>query len=147
MRRSTLAVFTLPFFVLGCGGSTEPAGGDKAPAPPSGASTRATYSFKLDTGTGGSGPVVISFTNEDAYYKYYEGTWKGQKVRFAEGSGIGSISIWNGSLAIATYTFLGYRVSDFPTVTKQSSQGQYSYYDSALRTQIKFKLAPATVSP
>lgn len=89
----------------------------------------------------------MSFTNEDSYYKYYEGTWNGQKLRFAEGKGASNVSIWNGTLAIASYTFLGYGVADFATARKESTNGQYSYYDSNLRTQIKFKLAPAKVSP
>lgn len=146
VRKSTLVVLTLPFLILGCGGSNETASGDKAPSPPSGSSTRTTFTFALDTGYG-AGPVVVSLKSQDAYYKYYEGTWKGQAVRFTDGQGVGSITIWNGNLGLVSYTFVGYRVSDFPTVTKQSAAGSYAYYDTALKTQIKFKLAPATASP
>lgn len=147
MRKSTLAVAFLPLLILGCGGSDESTGSDRAPVPASAPSTRATVSFRFDTGTGGSSPVVLSLTSEDAYYKYYEGTWKAQKVRFADGSGASNLSIWNGNLAIASYTFTSYRVSDFGSVTKQSLSAQYSFYDSNVKTQVKYKLAPGTASP
>ena len=144
--KSTVLFLTFPLLIAGCGGSKESVEVGKTASPAPKAPSRAPVSFNLDTGYG-AGRASLEFTSSDSYYKYYEGTWKGQKIRFAEGPGIGSISIWNGNNAIASYHFRDYGVADFTTATKESSNGQYSYYDTNLKTQIKFKLTPAKVMP
>jgi hypothetical protein len=146
VRKSIAPFLALPLLIAGCGGSKETAQADRTASSSLPASNRAPVSFNLNTGSG-SGRVTLNLTHSDAYYQYYEGTWQGQRVRFADGPSASSITIWNGSLAVASYNFASYRVSDFPTKMADSISGQYSYYDSNLKTQIKFKLAPAKASP
>jgi len=140
--KSIVILLGAAILLAGCGGSTETVSQARPSAAP-----RATYSFNLSTTAGASYRVQLSYSNEDSYYKYYEGTWRGMNIRFADSPAVSSISIWNGNLAIASYSLTNYHVSDFGSVTKQTLDGQYSYYDTVSKTQIKFKLSPATVSP
>jgi hypothetical protein len=133
----------------GCGGSEEPAA-----APASGtnsAATRNSYSFNLDTKrmnsrvTLNAAPVYNS-----AEMKQYEGRWMGLKVRFTERtSGSSELSIWNNNVAISSYKFASYRISEFgsKTTTSSGTSDQFSMYLSDNVTQVKYALAPCTVSP
>jgi len=109
---------------------------------------RADVSFNLNV-TGSSGRCVLS---DSAYSSSnglteYRGTWQGLKVTFwAYSSGYANIVIYVNDYAIDSLSYASYRLTDFTTVSKNSSNGYMNVYSPVTKVILKFG-AVGAVSP
>jgi len=100
----------------------------------------ADVSFNLNV-TGTSGRCVLS---DQAYSSSnglteYRGTWQGLKVTFwAYNSGYANIVIYVNDFAIDSLNFSAYRLSDFSTVSKNSSSAYMNVYSPVTKVILKF---------
>jgi hypothetical protein len=118
------------------------------PVAPPKVQAHADVSFNLNT-TGASGRCVISdqpYSNSNGLAEY-RGTWQGLKVTFwAYSSGYANLVIYVNDYAIDSLSYSSYRLSDFSTVSKNSSSGYMNVYSPVTKVIIKFG-AVGAVSP
>jgi len=108
----------------------------------------ADVSFNLNV-TGTNGRCVLSdqpYSNSNGLTEY-RGTWQGLKVTFwAYSSGYANIVIYVNDYAIDSLNYLSYRLTDFSTVSKNSSSAYMNVYSPVTKVILKFG-AVGAVSP
>ena len=115
-----------------------------------GAASRADTSFNLNVG-GTSGQVTVSTTPASiqgggTMYEY-RGTWQGVPATFwSYTSGYATVVLYVDPFAIDTVSFLSYKLTDFPTATKDSSSARVTVYSTVTKSQFRFD-SKATASP
>jgi hypothetical protein len=109
---------------------------------------RADLTFNLNTGSTNA-RVTLSGTpySSTNLMTEYRGTWSRVPVTFwAYPSGFASIVIYADPQCINVSNFASYKITDFPSATKNSDVSQTSTYSTVAKTQLKFR-GTVTVSP
>lgn len=108
----------------------------------------AQVSFNLNvTGTNGRCSLSDQPYSSSNGLTEYRGTWQGINVTFwSYSSGYANISIQVNDYAIDSLNYASYRLSDFSTVSKNSSSGYVNVYSPATKAILKFG-AVGAVSP
>jgi len=108
----------------------------------------ADVSFNLNV-TGTSGRCVLSdqpFSSSNGLTEY-RGTWQGLKVTFwSYSSGYANVVIYVNDYAIDSLNYSAYRLSDFSSVSKNSSSAYMNVYSPVTKVILKFG-AVGAVSP
>lgn len=111
---------------------------------------RADASFLITTG-GTNGRMTISTTpystQGGGVLTEYRGTWQGVPATFwSYNTGAANIVLYVDPLAIDSFTFSNYRISDLSSATVSTTNGQISAYSNPTKSVFRFK-NPVTCSP